>query len=214
MVRKVVFFVMALLLVGAGSAFAALSENLVINGSFENPVPAGSWEGYKDSILGWSSGNGYKIEIQKSGTVGSSLAYEGNQYLELDSDGNSKVMQQINGSAGEYNLSFYYSPRPNTASGSTNDFKVFFDGQEVFSATNLKPDSRYTFWSSFTNTVTAMNDNPWLVFQGAGNQDSLGAFIDAVSLTKTQTTPTPIPAAAWLFITGLSGLAVLRRRKV
>lgn len=212
MIRKIFFTAMALIFFTSGLAFAGFSSGLVVNGSFENPIPSGSWAGY-DSIPGWIRGNQYNIEIQKAGaSTSGSKPYDGLQFLELDSNGNSIVKQQINYGAGSYNLSFYYSPRPGTASGDTNAFKVSF-GENEFSFTNEVTDSNKTKWSLFTQTVTTTDTNPWLIFQGTGKQDSLGAFIDAVSLTKTPPTPTPIPAAVWIFGSGMVGLLGLRRKR-
>lgn len=209
MIRKFFFTATAFIFFSTGLALASPS-NLVQNGSFENPnLGNKTWDGY-DSIPGWARVNGFNIEIQKVGAVAGATPYEGKQFLELDSNGNGGIKQQFSG-AGSYDLSFYYSARPGTAPGDTNAFKVFFGGNE-FSFANMILDPSKTVWTLFTQTVSTTEDNPWLTFQAAGTEDSLGAFIDAVSLTKTPT-PTPIPAAAWLFATGLSGLAAIRRKR-
>src|SRR5919202_181286 len=123
--------------VGAGALIAlaglvgsaAAAPNLIVNGSFETPnVPTGQF-GIFTSIPGWShqparagvTSSG--IEIQDH-VAGAPRAGAGDQFVELDSNGPSRIFQDIATSPGStYRLTFIYSPRPVTPAAD-NHFRV------------------------------------------------------------------------------------------
>src|SRR5215217_662817 len=119
-----------LVVAGLGGAMgtAAAAPNLIVNGSFETPdVPAGNI-GIFPSIPGWShqaraGTTSSGIEIQDH-VAGAPAAGAGNQFVELDSNGPSRIFQDVATSPGStYRLSFTYSARPGTAAAE-NHFRV------------------------------------------------------------------------------------------
>lgn len=172
---------MKLSLLAMSTLFAtqiAMADNLVTNGSFEQDVVNSKWT-LLNSVTGWQN-QGAKFEIQTS-SLGIINAQDGNQYIELDSTANYSVYQNIATEAGQsYEVSFYYSPRID-GNNKTNKAKVKWNGETVL---NLNATSRG--WQSFNITVTADSDISELRFTGAGTSDSLGAFIDNVSVVKKQ----------------------------
>jgi len=121
--------VVGALVIGAGLvAPAAGAPNLIVNGSFETPnVPTGGF-GIFASIPGWShqarpGTTSSGIEIQDH-TAGAPAAGAGDQFVELDSNGPSRIFQDVSTSPGStYRLTFIYSPRPGTAAAE-NHFHV------------------------------------------------------------------------------------------
>src|SRR4051812_39575458 len=101
---------------------APVSANIVVNGSFESPdIPTGTFA-LLSSIPGWSLASGSSIEIQDH-VAGS--PFDGSQHLELDSNGNSAVSQNLATTSGPYVLSFAFSPRPGVP---TNIMEVRWNG--------------------------------------------------------------------------------------
>jgi len=198
--------VTGLLMLGTAGVAKA---NLIVNGSFENPARTGnSWAVYT-SIEGWATTSGPGIEIQKN-VAGAS--YDGVQHVELDSHGNSAMRQYIDTVIGQsYNLTFAYSPRPGVSSGS-NLIDVLWNTVSLTSGLGITgTGAANTVWRimNFTVIGTGSNLGDSLVFMATGNNDSLGGYIDAVSLT-----PVPDPATMLLFGSGLIGLASALRRKI
>jgi hypothetical protein len=178
---------MKLSLLAISTIFAsqiAVANNLVVNGSFEQDVVNSKWT-LLNSVTGWQN-QGAKFEIQTS-RLGIINAQDGNQYIELDSTANYSIFQNISTEAGQsYEVSFYYSPRIES-NGKTNKAKVMWNGQTV-----LDLNSTVRGWQSFNITVTADSDISELRVVGAGTSDSLGAFIDNVSVVKQQNCQTGI----------------------
>jgi hypothetical protein len=114
-------------LVGAAGT-AGAAPNLIVNGSFETPNVAAGGFGIFPSIPGWShqarpGTTSSGIEIQDH-VAGAPAVGAGEQFVELDSDGPSRVFQDVATSAGStYRLTFLYSARPNTAA-IENHFRV------------------------------------------------------------------------------------------
>jgi len=92
----------------AASAFA--QTNLIVNGSFEQPVVSPGGFIVVGSIPGWTTTVGSGIEVENN-AVGP--AFAGNQLVEMDSNDNSGMQQLVPTAAGQsYTLSVEYSPRP------------------------------------------------------------------------------------------------------
>ncbi|MGD9950788.1 MAG: PEP-CTERM sorting domain-containing protein [Desulfobulbus sp.] len=190
----------------AGFASSA-SANLIVNGSFENPaLSKKSWHVYT-SIDGWNADYG-RIEVQNN-AAGS--PYDGAQFVELDSNYNSVMSQTLSTNSGQtYLLEFAYSPRPNV-NYSSNIIDVFWNGTSLTSNTGISADGgKTTIWSLLNFTVTGTGSDK-LTFKALGISDSLGGYIDAVSL---ESVPVPEPATMLLMGVGMFGIAgALRRRK-
>ena len=167
-------------------SFATLSlraSNIVVNNSFESPVvPNGGWT-LLSSVPGWDLASGPGIEIQNHAA---GTPFDGNQFLELDSTGESAVYQDLPTIAGaEYYLSFAFSARPGVT---VNRMGVLWDGLSVATINADGSALADTSWHVYTFTVTASSSSTRLQFSGLGPSDSLGEYVDAVSV---QTTPEP-----------------------
>ena len=199
--------VRGLLVVASLLASAATSNaNSIINGSFETPdcdVPGACSNGYWglfESIPGWTSPVGL-IEIGEFSLYGIT-GQDGDQVLELDSNGNAAVAQVVAG-PGIFQLSFLYADRNNAL---TETFDVYWNSVLLASFNPLANPGNGVM-QLFTTFVTAGGGSNELKFVSTGNSDSLGALIDDVQLNH-------VPdggATALLLGVGVLGLARIRR---
>lgn len=182
--QMLVALIPALMLVAAAapSPASAVTE-LVVNGSFEEPrVEPGTFLIF-DSIPGWQKTSGCGIEVQRR-RAGTPL--DGEQLVELGSTCASAMAQTIPTVPGAtYNLSFYVSPRPNQPANE-NVLRASWDGAELqtIAAGDGGAD---TAWVRYSYTVVAGTDSTSLAFADIGPNDSLGAYIDLVSVTQAET---------------------------
>lgn len=184
--------------------FAAGSEagNILVNGSFETPALAsGTWT-TADSMPGWTSANGAKLEWGWASVYGVT-GQTGNQVMELDSYSNVEVYQETL-TPGAYVLSFLYARRADVAANSDTDkFEVRWNGNLVAS---FDPGS--TAMTLYSTTVFAAAPPIRLTFLGTGPSNSYGAIIDDVQLNS-------VPdggATAMLLGVAMAGLGCFRRR--
>ena len=204
------------LIAGFGTANAAM--NLIDNGSFElgPSLPSnGGWDVYGTSeVQGWfvSDGAGLELRYNVAGT-----AYDGNIFAELDSDHfngdtNSSIYQIISTTAGQaYELSFWYSPRAGVEDGS-NGVRVFWGSDIVLEKNGDGTGNSDHVWQLVTAILIGDGSEMKIgfsAFDADGTSDTLGGSIDLVSLKAV-----PVPAAVWLFGSGLLGLVGYSRRKV
>jgi len=195
-------FVVAALL---GSA-ATSNANSIINGSFETPdcdgagnCSNGSW-GLFLAIPGWTAASGM-IEIGEY-TLYGITGQDGDQVLELDSNGNAAVAQVVAG-PGVFQLSFLYADRDYPLA---ETFDVYWNNVLVnsFNPAANPPNGVMQLYSTL---VTAVAGNNELKFVGTGGSDSIGALIDDVQLNQ-------VPdggVTALLLGAGVLGLARIRR---
>jgi hypothetical protein len=199
-------------LVGALMTGPARAGNLVTNGSFEQPVvtdPHG-WDIF-DVIPGWQLARGAKIELQR-GYAGW-LPADADQLLELDSDldgpggdmngepASSAVFQDLVTVVGQqYELTFAFSPRPGVAN---NVLEIQWDGAVVDTLSADGSGLSNTDWQYYTYYLTATAETTRLEFGDLSVSDSLGTFIDDVSVV-------PEPASVMLILGGAA--ALLRKR--
>ena len=188
----------------AAPLLASAATELVTNGSFEaDKQAAGTWNIY-NNLSGWTGQPNIELRNDVAGK-----AYDGKNFVELDTNANSRMTQQIDGAAGKVLLSFWYSARPGTPAG-TDELKVWFDGVQVGDL--LKNVGNYgneNNWLHFSKWVN-FDGHAALTFEAAGRSDSYGAAIDKVSIT----TAVPEPESYALMLGGLAAIAfVVRRRR-
>jgi len=184
------------------------SINLISNGSFENPevthsakweiFPSGTpglvwtveWSGTQTSYNSRTRPTPALVEYHE-GVLGS--AQEGDQYAELDSDwfgpsdslngepALTKIYQNINTTVGaKYKLHYYFSPRPNTGAGE-NILSVEIDDVQV-QAIGPLAGGGLIVWSEYIQEFTATNASTKIEFIGGGTDNSLGIFLDDISV--------------------------------
>lgn len=194
----------AVLAMLAGSAQA--STELINNGSFEAEVLAsGTWATYPN-LTGWTGGaHGIELRNNVAGT-----AYDGQNFVELDTSANSSMSQTVATVAGQqYSLSFAFSPRENLGIKS-NGIKVYWDNALVGSYTAAGGPNG-NIWSTESLILTGKGNASLLTFKAFGSSDSLGSSLDAVSLTAA----VPEPETYAMLMAGLAMMGlVARRRKV
>ena len=182
-------------------------EELVINGGFEEPIVTSTknWNIFTGlETPGWtiewnSSEPSYKgtdrpidayLELHRS--VFGWLPFAGEQYAELDADwdgpgsslsgepASTKIYQDIPTIPGEtYNIKFHFSPRPDTDS-ENNILEFSWDGE--VKATTTDEGLSNTNWSEYVYNFTATCNTTRLQFADLGTPDSLGTFLDDVSV--------------------------------
>lgn len=160
--------------INGDDGISAYGENLVVNGSFEDaPIASGTYA-ITTSLPGWTSDSGDGIETQNNAIMAAS---DGNQLVELDSNNNSNMYQDIaTGGTGEFQLSFDYSPRPGVDAAS-NGVEVYWNG--VLLDTLTGDTAGFT---SHTYVVNGAGANTRLEFRAVGTSDSYGGFLDNVSV--------------------------------
>lgn len=154
-------------------------QNLVVNGSFENPELGTGWAPMS-STEGWAATGNQPIEIGHGRNYGIT-AKDGDQVLELDSHGNASVAQQVDTEGyGAVTLSFWFASRAHGADiAATNQVEVFWNGQSL----GVITDATAGRWTQHTFNVAANADGETeLKFVGVGTNDSYGGLIDNVSV--------------------------------
>ena len=154
------------------------------------------------SYEGWTGGaNG--IEVQYNNVAG--RAFSGNNFVELDTSANSSMSRMI--SAGNYILSYWYSDRPGVAARS-NGIAVLLDGDRAFTSPGGAGGSQ-TDWRQQTFAFN-VRERTRLTFRAIGTSDSLGGYIDSVSLSAV---PEPTTWAMMIAGFGMMGFALRNRAK-
>ena len=209
-------------------AASPLSAATVVNGSFElAPRDRGtfgadfasmndrgrSWDVWM-SLPGWHTGSGSGIEVQTDRTLRLIDAQDGDHYVELDSHGgssNSSMYQDIFLTTGTYELSFFYSPRTRNPRSNGIGYSVTGNSETLLSdaVTGPNRDIRRRVWTEITDRFSVRADGMVrLSFSARGREDTLGGFIDNVSIA-----PVPLPAAGWMLLAGMVGLGAMRARR-
>lgn len=183
--------------------------DLIKNGGFEAPdvtngsqwdvFPSGTsglewaidWTGVVPATYdGDTKPNPANIELH-SGVNGWNPS-EGAQYAELDSDwegpagntsgepANTSLTQTVSAATGvTYKLKFDFSPRPGVSS---NIMEVYWNGNLVATINQDGSSNFNTAWQTYSYDLVGVDGDDVLEFREVGNPDSLGSFLDKVSL--------------------------------
>jgi T1SS-143 domain-containing protein len=179
--------------------------NLIVNGSFEqgHTLTNGQWENFTALLPGWTNGaDGVPFEVQV-GNVGGLLPEDGNTKIELDSDllgnpsvpppgdtnptpfTNATIQQTVTTVADQmYELTFWYAPRPNDGDPDSSSMEVLWDGVVVHT---IDSSTAPAGWQEITLYLTATDASTILGFRGLGQENTLGAYIDNVSMCAVGT---------------------------
>ena len=166
-------------------AMDLIGQNLVTNGSFEdNQVHLGC-NGIFQSIPGWQTTFGPGIEIKEQAHKFGAAA-DGHAWVELDSSGNSGMVQHIDTHAGvTYQLSVDYTPRQYV---SPSKVEVWWDGEKITTLSGKGGHSNN--WNTFTFKLEgSQNDFTSLEFRAAGHSNGVGGFIDNVKVFRVAFDP-------------------------
>jgi hypothetical protein len=135
-----------------------------------------------------------------------------------DPDGSNALILQVGPSSsaatqtfsaptsGPYTLSLFAANRSTFGVNGKQTIQLAIDGSPIATLTDIP--TAWTF-ESFTFNEIAGNHSLTLTGLGAGTQD-VAAFIDNVSLTAGTVS---LPGTAWLLLSGLAGLNILRRTR-
>jgi hypothetical protein len=189
----------------AGALLASSAQAQVENGSFEtNAQDNGTWNIYAN-LVGWQGG-AFGIELRNN-VAGA--AFDGKNYIELDTTHNSVASQVLTTTPGSYVLSFAYSPRERIGA-SSNGIEAWWNGSLVASLTGNGANNGNN-WTLYSYSVIGGSPTSTLEFRAFGNDDSYGGSLDAVSVTAA--VPEPETYAMMLAGLGLIGLMTKRRRR-
>ena len=201
-------------IIGLGACAAAIgppvaiaAPNLIVNGSFEEPNVATGSFAILPSVPGWShqarpGTTSAGIEIQD--VPGLVAPGGGAQFAELDSDGPSRIFQDVATSPGStYRLTFQWTPRPGTLAAE-NHFTVSAGpasatfGPLAGLAGASWRGAAIDFVATATSSQIAFLD----LSPEQGANQGLGAFIDLVSVELINSPPVcsavaPDPATLW-----------------
>lgn len=194
----------ALALVSASGATAA--TNLVINGDFSAPATGSGWT-QRDSIPGWTSNSGDKLEVGNAGVYGATCFTQSCQLLEVNANIFGSVTQIVTGlrAGSSYGFSWANAGRD---SGGAQQLNVFVDGNQVGSHFS----TGFTGWLSNSVRFTATGTSAALTFasRDVGGRPSYGNLITDVSVAGV---PEPATWAMLISGFGLVGYAARRRRR-
>ena len=181
--------------------------NLLQTIGFEDPVVTHSanWDIFPSPVGGWvvewyggatSYGGLERPELANleyhRGVLGA--AYEGEQYVELDSDwygpnssqtgepASVKIYQDVATTPGkDYQIMFAFAPRPNTPA-SDNHLEIKWNGVVVDILGPVAGASGPINWTVHSYDVTASGNTSRLEFTDLGTPNSVGTFIDHIQL--------------------------------
>lgn len=185
---------------------APCNTQLVINGGFEAPVvtTGDQWDIFPSGTpnLAWSakwvrnSGGPAIANAELHKGVNGWNPHGGSQHTELDSDFGGPTSSQSGEDASvqlfqdlptkvghEYTVSFWTSPRPGQGA-SENVIKAEMGGTELETITEDGSANGNTVWTEHTYTFTATSTLSRLSFTDMGTGNSLGGFLDDVSVKE------------------------------
>ena len=202
-IRKTLFSASLLAAAIAAASPASAATQIFFNDWDSTDFGAGPGFTVLPSYEGWTAVAGSGIEVQYNGVAGT--PFSGENLVELDSHNNSTMERAIG--SGTYELSFYYSPRPGIPM-SSNGIDVLVNGVSIFNVTG--DGGGNTGWVLQTVNFSLAGPGT-LRFAAVGTSDSLGGYIENVTLTAV---PEPATWAMMIGGMGLVGTAMRRRSRM
>ena len=205
---------MKALLFGSALAAAAMvspasAATTVFVSDFEDEVANSRGWAVVDSTGVWTKENGTSgIELQFNGTGGATRDPATNKVkVELDSNSNSGMFYTFL-EDGIYSLEFFFSPRPNVPAES-NGIDLLVDSVLLGSYTGGPTGA--TVWTQQTIPQFTAFAGQKLIFRATGTSDSLGGYLDDITLKRIGAVPEP---GTWmLMILGLGAVGFAMRRR-
>lgn len=194
----------------------ALAQNLVVNGSFEDPVyPAGF--NYPVAMTGWSTTPDTGFEVWNN-PPGLGPGANGPQYLELDVYTCNTISQAVPTIPGHvYDVRYAFGGRPGVAD---NQVVVRWNGTQISSASADGTGQTAVIWTYYNAVATATSGSSTLTFTNVDACDGLGAMLDDVSVVDrgapiATVVPTldPRVLAALAAALAMAALVLLRRAR-
>lgn len=187
-------------------ACASANATTIVSSSFDAVANAPGNGGFRiyaagTVVNGWTAGaNGIELQASAAGTP-----FSGRNLVELDTTANSSMF--LNLQPGTYRVSYFYAPRPGVAAAS-NIINLSFGNRLLETITGLGGSN--TAWSQRTVDFSTQSSGA-LTFAAAGTSDSLGGYLDNVSVGAV-----PEPSTWLMLITGfaLIGYSMRRRNRV
>lgn len=193
----------------AGSASA---QNLLINGSFEDPAFGPNTVNNPDTISGWTSTPApFELWNDYQGP-----GADGNQYLELDVAGCTTISQTIPTNATQnYLVSLAFGARVGIAD---NRIEVLWNGAVIGTASaDGSDESGNIVWTRHGFRAVGASGSSTLAIRNVDPCDGLGSMLDDVSVVEVAA-PVSVPALRPFGVALLAGslmlfaLVLVRRR--
>lgn len=154
----------------------AVGENLLVNGSFEDPEVDGDWNIFS-TVTGWTIALSDGLELWANGFYGG--ASDGNQNAELDGNAPTKITHNTTTVPGAtYELRFDFSARPDADAIADNNVDGLVNGIAIMNATADGSDIAVNTWSTQAQTFVATGTSTEIGFEDKGTANSYGSLID------------------------------------
>lgn len=163
------------------------SETVVSSWGFEDTVISSDWQDVNSSPDGWSSAAGV-FEFQRNG-ADSNTAFEGNQWLELDTDQTlDAISYQADTSDGQP-LILEFATKERRAD-TTDTFEVHWNGELI---TTISPTDSWTV-HRIELPPTGENQTSLEIKETSGSNDYEGSLLDDLKVLKVGITASDDPA--------------------
>lgn len=167
-----------------GLAASGCENDLIVNGSFEDPAIRDRSYSHLQQLRGWRLSQGSRFEIQRN-IMGP--AADGQQYLELASNAPTTIYQPVQLQPGtDYVLHLAYSPRPWYAD---NTVEILLDGRTIGTLTGSGRGQPQTSWKEHTFRLRGDGRPVRLEIADRSQPDAGGGYIDAVRLCEAPPPP-------------------------